>query len=422
MERYRNMEEERLRWESRERLKWRNRTGKGQRVDRSPKQEQDVRGIRRSVEETDLGNIFGSISKVMRREMEAVVGRTPRLMQEPMKEGMDVLVRAVEETMQSISEREKEEGRERREKERRREDHLDRIEERLQRLESMSVAVVAEIEKKAEVGLAEVKDKIKEVEGRIVGAVQVESRVKELEEKAAEEKAAEEMEKVEEKEQPGAAVEGMLMDQIGKMRLKESVKEMEEKVRAAMCGVKVGNFNIGLVTGDKALIVRKVLGEVKKAVRNEEAGKLDRVLKGTRVVVLGKRTEERQEGGVTIQSVPILLQCQDRKDAQELERTLKGAGYFPTLHWPEVMMDFIKGVREEVRRRGVSEQGSWIRVRPEEVEGRVRVRVDSKAKTGGRFKLEGVWVCPPLNRVLWEVMKGMYTPLYGGAGDWSARR
>jgi len=307
MERYRNMEEERLRWESRERLKWRNRTGKGQRVDRSPKQEQDVRGIRRSVEETDLGNIFGSISKVMRREMEAVVGRTPRLMQEPMKEGMDVLVRAVEETMQSISEREKEEGRERREKERRREDHLDRIEERLQRLESMSVAVVAEIEKKAEVGLAEVKDKIKEVEGRIVGAVQVESRVKELEEKAAEEKAAEEkaaeekaaeeMEKVEEKEQPGAAVEGMLMDQIGKMRMKESVKEMEGKVRAAMCGVKVGNFNIGLVTEDKALIVRKVLGEVKKAVRNEEAGKLDSVLKGTRVVVLGKRTEERREGG-----------------------------------------------------------------------------------------------------------------------------
>jgi hypothetical protein len=299
------------------------------------------------------------------------------------------------------------------EKERMREDHLARIEERLQRLERRSEAGVAEMEKKAEVGLTEVKDKIKEVERRIEGAVQVESRVKELEEKA-----AEEMEKGEEKEQPGAGVGDFLMDQIGKMRMKESVKEMEGKVRAAMCGVKVGNFNIGLVTEDKALIVRKVLGEVKKAVRNEEAGKLDRVLKGTRVVVLGKRTEERREGGETIQSVPILLQCQDRKDAQELERTLKGAGYFPTLHWPDVMMDFIKGVREEVRGRGVSEQGSWIRVRPEEVEGRVRIRVDSKAKAGGRFRLEGVWVCPPLNRVLWEVMKGMYTPLYmGGEGE-----
>jgi len=55
-------------------------------------------------------------------------------------------------------------------------------------------------------------------------------------------------------------------------------------------------------------------------------------------------------------------------------------------------MDFIKGVREEVRRRGVTEQGSWIRVRPEEKEGRIRIRVDTKPKAGGRFRLEGVWV------------------------------
>ena len=73
----------------------------------------------RRIEDTDLGNIFGSISMVMRREMDAVVGKAPRLMQESMKEGMDVLVRAVEETMSRISEREQGEGRETNEKERR---------------------------------------------------------------------------------------------------------------------------------------------------------------------------------------------------------------------------------------------------------------------------------------------------------------
>jgi len=56
---------------------------------------------------------------VMRREMDAVVGKAPRLMQESMKEGMDVLVRAVEETINRISEREKSEERETKEKERR---------------------------------------------------------------------------------------------------------------------------------------------------------------------------------------------------------------------------------------------------------------------------------------------------------------
>jgi len=113
MARYRDMEIERVRWESREGLKGRHRIEKGQRGDRSRQQEQDVRGIRRSLEETDFGNIFVSISQVMRSEMEAVVGRAPRVMKEPMKEGMDVLVRAVEETMLRISEREKREGRER---------------------------------------------------------------------------------------------------------------------------------------------------------------------------------------------------------------------------------------------------------------------------------------------------------------------
>jgi len=358
------------------------------------------------MEKTDLGVVFGSISKEMRREMEAVVGRAPKLMQETIKEGMEVLVRAVEETMSRISEREKGEGRERREKERMREEHMARIEERLQRLERRTEVRVAEVEKKAVVGLSEVKEKVKEVEKRIEGTEKVESRVKELEEKVVEEK-------LEDKEQNGKV--GRLEGYIVKLRLKEKEKEMEGKVRTAMCGVKVSNFNIGQETGNKVLIVRKVLGEVRKAAKKEEAGQLDRVLRTTRVVVLGKRTEVRREGGETIQSVPILLQCQDRKDAQELEGMLKGAGYFPTLHWPEEIMEFIKGVREEVVRRGVTEQESWIRIRPEEEEGRVRIRVDSKSKAGGRFRLEGVWACPPLGQVLWERVEGLYTPLYVGA-------
>jgi hypothetical protein len=359
------------------------------------------------MEKTDLGVVFGSIRKVMQREMEAVVGKAPRVLQESIKEGMDVLVRAVEETMSRISEREKGEGRERKEKERIREEHMARIEERLQRLERRTEVRVAEVEKKAVVGLSEVKEKVKEVEKRIEGSEKVESRVKELEEKVVEEK-----EKVEDKEQNGKV--GRLEGYIVKLRLKEKEKEMEGKVRTAMCGVKVGNFNIGQETDNKVLIVRKVLGEVRKAAKKEEAGQLDRVLRRTRVIVLGKRTEVRQEGGETIQSVPILLQCQDRKDAQELEGMLKGAGYFPTLHWPKEMMEFIKGVREEVRRRGVTEQESWIRIRPEEEEGRVRIRVDTKSKAGGSFRLVGVWACPPLGQVLWEIMEGLYTPLYVG--------
>ncbi len=67
-----------------------------------------------------------------------------------------------------------------------------------------------------------------------------------------------------------------------------------------------------------------------------------------------------------------------------------------------------------MRRRGISEHGSWIRIRPEEEEGRIRIRVDTKPKTGGKFRLEGVWGCPPLEQAFWEEAEGLYTPLYVG--------
>jgi len=294
-------------------------------------------------------------------------------------------------------------------KERRAEECMARMEEKFQKVKKRAEAAwvkaekgVKELEKKAEVSLS----KVRELEERLDERLEsVQGKVTDMEERVVEERV---------KVQKVSDIVDMAVDEAVRSRVKESVKDMEGKVRAAMSGVKVGNINIGQETDNKVLIVRKVLGEVRKAAKREEEGQLDKILRRTRVVVLGKRTEGRREGGETIQSVPILLQCQDRKDAQVLEGILKGAGYFPTLHWPDEVMEFIKGGREEVRRRGVSGMESWIRIRPVEEEGRIRIRVDTKSKTGGKFRLEGVWRCPPLTQGFWEEVEGLYTPLYVG--------
>ena len=68
--------------------------------------------------------------------------------------------------------------------------------------------------------------------------------------------------------------------------MRESVKGMEGKVRAAMFGVKVGNLNTGKETDDRAYMVKKVLEELRKAEKREE-GQLDKVLRWTRVVLYG---------------------------------------------------------------------------------------------------------------------------------------
>jgi len=385
----------------------------GAMVGRSPGQQQGIRSIRRRLNDEDLGDIFSGISSVMRTKIVAVVGNTPKEMQVAMKDGLEVMAKAVEDLMGRITEKDRRESNERKLKERRAAECMARLEEKIQEMEKRAEAALAkaekgvqELEKKAEVGLS----KVKEVEERLSERFEsVQGKVTDMEERAMEERG-----KISDKVKAVSDIVDMAVDEVVKSRVKESVKEMEGKVRVAMCGVKVSNFNIGQETDNKVLIVRKVLGVVRKAARREEEGQLDKVLRRTRVVVLGKRTEGRREGVETIQSVPILLQCQDRKDAQVLEGILKGAGYFPTLHWPDEVMGFIMGVREEVRRRGVSGMESWIRIRPVEEEGRVRIRVDTKSKTGGKFRLEGVWGCPPLTQGYWDEVEGLYTPLYVG--------
>ena len=384
--------------------------GDGAVLGRSPGQVLGIRSVRRRLNEDDLGDIFSNISSVMRKEIGSVVGNTPKEMQQVMKNGMEVVAKAVEEVMSMVNEKDRRDCSERKEKEKRMEEYMARMEEKFQSMEKRAEVALAkaekgvqELEKKAEAGLS----KVKEVEDRLDERVEkVQGKVKDLEEKAMEERV-----KMEDKVKSVSEVVDMVADTAVRSNVRELVKDMEGKVRAAMCGVKVSNINIGQVTENKALIVRKALDEVRKAAKREEEDQLDKVLRRTRVVVLGKRTEGRREGGETIQSVPILLQCQDMKDMQVLEGLLKGAGYFPTLHWPDEIMEFIKGVREEVMRRGVSEKECWIRVRPVEEEGRIRIRVDTKAKTGGKFKLEGVWGCPPMKKVYWEEVEGLYTPL-----------
>jgi len=384
--------------------------GEGAVVGRSPCQLQGIRSVRRKLNEEELGDIFNNISSVMRNEIESVVGNTPKEMQKVMKDGLEVMAKTVEEVMNRIVVKDRRECSERNAKEKRADECLARIEEKVQRMEKRAEVALAraekgvqELEKKAEVGMAKVKEMEERLEERLE---KVQGKVTDVEEKAKEDKVT-----LEDKVKSVSDVVDMVVDTAVKSYVRESVKEMEGKVRKAMCGVKVGNFNIGQETEDKVLIVRKVLCEVRKAACREEEGQLEKVLRRTRVVVLGKRTEGRREGGETIQSVPILLQCQDVRDVQVLEGILKEAGYFPTLYWPEEMMEFIQGVREEVRRRGVDERECWVRIRPVEEEGRIRIRVDTKVKAGGRFRLEGVWRCPPLYKGYWKEEKGLFTSL-----------
>ena len=80
------------------------RRGEGAVVGRSPGQLQGIKSIRRRLNEDDLGDIFSNISSVMRKELGSVVGKTPNEMQQVMKDGLEVVVKAVEEVMSRVTE------------------------------------------------------------------------------------------------------------------------------------------------------------------------------------------------------------------------------------------------------------------------------------------------------------------------------
>ncbi len=363
-------------------------------VDRSPDQVKGIKEVRRKLDEFDLGDIFCSISTVMKKEMEAVVGKAPTAVQATMKEGMSVVVKAVEETMSRLSDRMRQEEEERKELER-------KTLERMGELEGK----VVEVERKVEKVVSELEDRMKEVEGKVEGGVE---KVKGLEDQVGPFK--DQLELVTEQLE-------LVTEQEIKMTIGESVKKMEDKVREARCALKVVNLDIGVITSNKADIVRKVLEAVRRKVSRKDTVRVDKVLRRTRVVVLGKETGNRKVEGKDVVTVPILFQCMDRQDVIILEEVLRDAGLFPTFYWPDEIVEFVGELKKEVRNGGSDEKDWWIRVRPQEEDGKVRVRVDTKRRSGGRFRLKGVWACPPLRRGLWDEVVGLFDPIWQEGGE-----
>ncbi len=190
---------------------------------------------------------------------------------------------------------------------------------------------------------------------------------------------------------------GMVNDRM-EQRVKASEREMEEKVKMACCNIRLLDFDFKEATEDRARMVRTVISGLKEDVYPEDKLGFERIVRRTRVVILGRKTVAGSKRGRTTYTVPVLLECQNKSDAGDLEVVLRHAGYFGTFHWPQEMVPFVEGVREEVRKMGYSEGTHYIRVRPEERKGRVQIRADVKEKNGGRFQAKGVWQCPPLNK------------------------
>jgi hypothetical protein len=210
--------------------------------------------------------------------------------------------------------------------------------------------------------------------------------------------------------------EGMVNDRI-EQRVRGSEKEMEEKVRIACCNLKVMDIDFGEVTDDRKWMVKTAMSTLRADVYPEDRQMHERIMRRTRVVIMGRRTSATTYKGRSVYTVPVLLECQTKVDAGDLDAILRRVGYFSAFHWPQEILEFVSGVREEVRKMGYKDQTHYVRIRPEEKGGSIQIRADVKEKNGGRFQAKAVWQCPPLKQQLWEGIEGLYEPRMLGGGQ-----
>jgi hypothetical protein len=196
-----------------------------------------------------------------------------------------------------------------------------------------------------------------------------------------------------------------------KDKIRASEKDMETKVRNAMCNLKIQDFDFRAEMHDRMTMVRKVARELREDVHPDNRRQFNNIMRRTRIQILGRKTEARKLRDRTIYTVPVLLECQGRSDASELDNILKDSGYFSGFHWPQEMMGFVNEIRDEVRYQGYEERDYFVKVRPEERNGEVRIRAEVKEKNGGRWQMKAMWACPPANKDMWDHVPGLYKPV-----------
>jgi len=212
----------------------------------------------------------------------------------------------------------------------------------------------------------------------------------------------ERVKKIEVKVAEQGPINDLIVNKVSKERKVASQKLMEKKVDVSMNEFKVLDINFTRDIQDKKVIAEMALDIIREDVRLADRQMFNDICRKVRVSVLGTGTKEVVHGPDTIHTVPVLLSCKDRTDKWDLEGCVRRAGYFPSFHWPAELLDFVKGVREEVVNLGYPIDSHYIRIRPGEYNGSLQIRADVKPKSGGTFRTKAVWDIPPLDHMLWN--------------------
>jgi stress response protein YsnF len=180
-----------------------------------------------------------------------------------------------------------------------------------------------------------------------------------------------------------------------KIEVKASSKEMEERLKVATTQFKVMDMDIGKETEDRKEILSRGLAAIKEKVRSDMKEEWEKLVDGAEVAPLVRKTTKPT--GKSFYTAPLLFTVQDKTRRWRMEEILRNSKVYPGFHWPQEMMPVIKDYKMVLKDNGVNEDTTYIRIRPSERDGKIKLRADLKGKEGnGRFVAKAFWEAPPI--------------------------
>jgi hypothetical protein len=200
-----------------------------------------------------------------------------------------------------------------------------------------------------------------------------------------------------------------------KLEIKASSKDMEEKLKVSISQFKVMDLNIGKETEDRKEICKIGMEEIGKKVRSDLKKEWDDLVVGTDVVPLARKTVKQDKTGNY--TAPLLFTVADRNKRWKMEDILRSSKVYPGFHWPQEMLNVIKDYKTVLKDNGLNEETTYVRIRPTERDGRVRIRADVKPKEGnGKFSTKATWDAPPLCPEVRKMARDHLKPIWASGG------
>jgi hypothetical protein len=110
--------------------------------------------------------------------------------------------------------------------------------------------------------------------------------------------------------------------------MKDSEMELERKLEGAMDQLKMINLDFGSFCTDRKTLVRETVSRIKERIEGNDKAEFDRIMKETRVDILGKGTTLKKTQDGRIHTVPVLITCGCRNMKERMEKIVRIAELF----------------------------------------------------------------------------------------------